>query len=111
MAITLAFKIWTGDFYAIRQKSTGYMIPEGEGRRGRGTTHQEPNPCIVCPPKLYHTEAAAKCSLTWWLKGKTSVSMCGSYEYGDLDEQWETQDMGRDPKDFHVVPIHMTNRP
>lgn len=108
MSITPIFKLWKGTFYAIRQKSTGYMLPITKGRGDRGITHQEPTACEFEPPKLYHTESAAKCALTWWLKGKTTITItAGDGWEVDYDEDWHTEDMGRDPKDFHVVAIHM----
>jgi hypothetical protein len=66
-------------FFIIRSKMSGWYLPPGSGRGGRGATHQKLiEPSSMFPPRLFHTERAAQISLTWWLKGATSVISSGS---------------------------------
>lgn len=82
-------------FYVIRDKKTGWYLPPGQGRNGRGTTHQDlVKPCETIPPRLFHTHQAAQLSLNWWLKGVTSVSYTSwssPFEGSEVDESWYTE--------------------
>ena len=77
------------EFYAIRHKTSGGLLPELYGLRA-GYTHTEPDTYSV--PRLFITESGAKRALTWWLKGVTSVSRGTDYE-GHYDETWGTHEM------------------
>lgn len=99
--------------YALRHVD-GRYLPPGRGRNGRGFTHQEPLPpeqMEIWPPRLFHTEGAAKIALTWWLRGVTSVTVTGGYsdwEDYDVDENWHTEPMPeRRREDWRVVPVTM----
>jgi hypothetical protein len=56
--------------YAIRQKSTGYYLPEPTGRAGRGGSHTEPVPESCNNVRLFSSSLSAKRALTSWLQGK-----------------------------------------
>lgn len=62
--------------YAIRQKSTGYYLPEPNGKAGRGGSHTEPVPEEHYTVRLFKTKLSAKRALTSWLQGK-HVSVIG----------------------------------
>jgi|TARA_R100001530_G_scaffold44082_1_gene33488 hypothetical protein len=55
--------------YAIRQKSTGFYLPQY--RRRRSPTHTEPSETE--PPRLFESVGPAKKALNWWLLGWTSL--------------------------------------
>lgn len=99
-------------FYVIKDLDTGDYMPPPLGRAGRGGTHQEllPAGCGL-PPRLYNTQAGARASLRWWLKGRTSVSLTGHNDpWGDsdVDESWHTEDVpGRRQRNMDVVPIEL----
>lgn len=77
--------------WAIRHKPTGNYLSEVGPRMGYTGTDPEPmGDGSAWTPRLFASEAAAKRSLTWWLKGITSVSRYGSSMYGDTDETWST---------------------
>jgi len=99
-------------FFIIRNKKTGQYLPPGMGSGARGTTHQDlVTPCETRPPKLYHTEAAAKSSLTWWLKGVTSVNrftIGSSWEGYETDESWGTEpDPSRIAEDMEIAQVDL----
>jgi len=99
-------------FYIIRSVETGWYLPPGSGSGGRGTTHQElAPPCETRQPKLFHTEAAARLSLSWWLKGVTSVhvSKTGSpWDGHEIDERWETEfKADRKPELMEIATVEL----
>ena len=74
--------------YSIKHTPTGNYIPYPGTRNGRGGTHMEPievSPAF--PPRMFHTEAAAKISLTYWLKGIFNVLVTQD-SFGEQDENW-----------------------
>lgn len=94
-------------FYAIKHVRRRLTLPDV----GRGATHAEP---VVIggpwPPRLFHTEAAAKQSLSWWLKGRTTVSRGRRGDWTGVDdyEDWHTEpDPSRREEDWTVVPVRM----
>lgn len=93
--MTETFKRW-----AIRQKSTGFYLPQSSRKR-HGYTHDEPvtlesNLC----PRLFARQQDAKTALTWWLKGETTVGWTTD------DEDWHTQPKAeRNAEDFEVVNL------
>lgn len=99
------------EFFIIRNKHTGWYLPPGNGRDGRGTTHQDLiEPCEAFPPKLFHTRAAAAASLRWWIQGRTSVSRVGysSFEDYDIDEHWHTEPCpDRKIEDMEVAKVEL----
>lgn len=96
--------------WAIRQKSTGYYLPESSRKR-QGYTGDEPvtMESHFCP-RLFAREQDAKTALTWWLKGVTSCTLhrhydgyFGGYEY---DEDWHTQKIEeRNADDMEIVKL------
>lgn len=61
--------------FAIRHKPSGGLLSLPIGRGGKGGTWTEPTPLDgPWPIRLFHTEHAAKISLTYWLNGRISVS-------------------------------------
>lgn len=86
--------------YAIRHRPTGGYLPEIVG--GRGYTITEPTVHRI--PRLFESSKAAKCALTWWLKGITQVTR--HYDGWEYDESWATLPReGRKAKDMVVVPM------
>lgn len=55
-------------FYAIRNKVTGFFLPQLNRRRG--FTHTEPAQMQCVPPRLFLTAPQAKLALDWWLLGR-----------------------------------------
>jgi len=99
-------------FFIIRDKTTGRYLPPGQGRNGRGTTHQDLiEPCEAFPPRLFHTRQAAQLSLNWWLKGVTSVSITNGYlslEDYDCDENWHTEPReDRKKENMEIVRVEL----
>ncbi len=68
-------------YYAIREKATGFFLPQSDRTVRAGHTHMEPRDPKICPPRLFTKEGPAKCALTWWLKGITDE------DFG-YDEDW-----------------------
>ena len=101
--------IVTPFYYAIRQRSTRMMLPNAQGRRGRGFTHVEPT--FDEPPRLFTTERGGITALGWWLKGVVSVSRTVHVsQYGfeeDYSETWHTEkpDTPREREDFDVITV------
>ncbi len=79
--------------WAIRHKPTGRYLPEVGPRQGY--TGSEPidmgSQSAYCP-RLFATASAAKCALTWWLKGITTATYYrNDWLSGiDDDEAWKT---------------------
>jgi hypothetical protein len=96
-------------YYAIRNRYTGQVLPD---MGGRGQTHSEPvDVGAPMPPRLFHTKVAAKRALSWWLKGRTTVS-AGRHQDGWGDERdyedWHTEPAPeRVPEHWHVVTVRM----
>lgn len=59
-----------GGLYAIKHLRSGGYLPQGNGNRRHGFTHDEPVTPDVRPPRLFTTKVAASNALTWWLRGK-----------------------------------------
>jgi len=75
-------------YFAIRQISTGYFMPNYGSRKGRGGwTNDEPQPLDI-PPRLFLKRHTAQAALREWLKGVTYrvFTRSGSWE-GDDDEK------------------------
>lgn len=96
------------DFWVIRRKSDGKWLPKAEGRRGRGGTHVEPV-AVPYPPRMFHTEAAAKVALTYWLQGRITVTYIkGDGWETDDDERWDTEpDPTRQRDDMEIVHVEI----
>lgn len=89
--------------YAIRQKSTGFFLPEIH----KGYTYSEPEDAQLAysVPRLFVTEGGAKRALAWWLKGVTSVYRGKDY-WGEYDETWNLKvEEHRKAEDMEVVPV------
>ena len=52
-------------FYLIRHRDTGEYLPVPPSRKGSTWLSLTK----VQPPRLFISERAANCALTWWLKG------------------------------------------
>ncbi len=93
------------NYYILQHKPTGRVLPHV----GRGFTHAELHDPAVWPPRLFTGIGAAKTALTWWLKGRTSVT----YTRGDgwevgADEHWHTEPVeDRRAEDMEVVLVHL----
>ena len=83
-------------FYAIRQISTGWFLPQT--RCGRGYTQTSPE--RDCIPRLHHSLAGARQALSWWLDGKWVSDGDGSpYRVRDQDQPF------RDDNDMEIVEV------
>lgn len=98
--------------YAIKHLPSGGFLPNPAGRGGRGGTHVEPVPANgPWPPRLFHTEHAAKVALTYWLQGRVTVSHNMDF-FGDSDETWHVEkDENRCREDMAVVRIRLIEEP
>lgn len=91
-------------YYAIQHKPSGWFLPVPVGRGGRGGTHVEPAPPETFPPRLFHTQHAAKVALTYWLRGAVTVSV--AYDPWDNGETWHVEPRpDRVAEDMAVVPL------
>ncbi|HEY7822945.1 MAG TPA: hypothetical protein VIG24_08940 [Acidimicrobiia bacterium] len=97
-----------GRFWIIAHRTNGTVLPAPMGRGGRGGTHVEPvSEDGPWSPRLFHSHAAAKVALHWWLSGKITVSTGQDY-WGEYDESWHTEPAPeRKKEDWHVVPVRI----
>ena len=92
------------EFYVIRHKPTGGLLPE-RGEVRAGYTHTEPQEYGV--PRLFMSAAGAKRALTWWLKGITSVLKSRDWD-GEYDETWSTTvEENRKEEDMEIVLVRL----
>jgi len=87
--------------FAIRHKPTGGFLPEV----GRSYTHSEPSTTRI--PRLFNSKGGAKCALTWWLMGATTVQVkYGSVYEDEICPSWDTVPKPhRIGPDMEVVPL------
>lgn len=91
------------NLYFIRQKSTGYYLPEPNGRAGRGGSHTEPNPDSSLA-RIFRSERSAKIALNAWLKGKyVADRWCSD---GHPGNDWEPNYY----EDIRIVPVPQRKR-
>lgn len=100
----------TQKFYGLLHVPSNQMMVELG--KGRGYTHIDfPLEKYLegVPPRLFLSEHGAKAARTWWLKGRTSVTMCRSsspWDEGDFYETWNTNHAPeRKLEDMKVVEI------
>lgn len=87
--------------FAIQHKPSGGYLPEV----GRGYTQSIP--CVGQIPRLFMSEGSAKCALTWWLKGWTTVTRTRDY-FDEYDEVWHTEPiLERKASDMAIVPLDL----
>lgn len=92
-------------FYAIRQISTGYYLPQSH-RRHRGYTNDEPTD--KQPPRLFNNIGGAKHALRWWLEGAHYRHLITS-NFGDELESIEVRKMpNRNKDDMQIVRVYIT---
>ena len=97
-------KLW-----AIKHKPSGAFLSAPLGRHGRGGSHVEPS--LTEPPRLFHTEHAAKIALTYWLKGKVTVTYYIDY-FGEVNERWHTEPVPhRKREEMAIVQIELREIP
>lgn len=101
------------EFYAIREKTTGYFLPQSNRTTSKGFTNSEPCDTSELPPRLFTKEAAAKCALTWWLRGVFKQAKGAEYDepggkaygYNKGPTKRPIPGTGRDPDLMEVVRI------
>jgi hypothetical protein len=97
--------------YVLKHKATGWVLPIGPGKSGRGFTHVEPVDPEENLPRLFKSPQAAMAALGWWLKGKTTVGwMSTSYETPDIldEEDWRTEPVpGRNKEEWQVYIVDL----
>ena len=98
--------------FAIRHKPTGWLMPRGNGRGGRGGTFQTPEP-ISERTRLFATEGGAKAALRWWLAGEAHVVYVNSDCFEEAaDEDWRTvRKPERVADDMEIVPMILSPGP
>lgn len=95
-------------YWMIRKKETKEFLPSNDNR---GFTKVEPT-TFPHSPRLFSRKQDAKTSLTWWLKGITSVSRNttrdpwnGDY---DCDESWHLEKIPeRKREDYEIIGIEL----
>lgn len=90
--------------FAIRQKSTGYWMPNYPGRAGG--TWMEPKAAAI--PRLFHRKQDAQNALDWWLRGEARWEKTSSGP--DFDEGWDLMSHkvpGRSADDMEIVAVHV----
>lgn len=91
------------EYWIIRHKPTGNIIPYAHGKMGRGGSHVEPCNPSFDRPRLFLEERTAKGFLTSWLKGKVTVSPSQDY-YGEYNEDWTiTKVESRKREDMEII--------
>lgn len=91
--------------FAIRQRSTGYFMPE-EG----AFTRTQTEPRSYCVPRLFTSAGAAKCALTWWLRGEHHMSWHRDPEWGhkEIDGLECEERPERKTEDMEVIPMELS---
>lgn len=98
----MAFMYW-----AVRQISTGYFLPE---IGGRGYTFTKPLPAHACVPRLHFHAGSARRAMHAYCKGPhVRVHATGSYHDGIEPEDYVdiNTKKARDKNDFEVVAVHL----
>ena len=99
-------RILPDTYWMIVQWTTALWLPSMEGR---GQTYVEP--CNHLPPRLFTSERAAKCALTWWLRGHSFNVGFRSYDsFGDMDDDvtlMTERVHGRSRETMIVLPAHI----
>lgn len=95
-------------FYIVKDLDTGDYI-HNQCERSRGFTNDElARANSGARPRLFTSQASAFAALRWWLAGRTSVMQVGSFEFGDCDESWHTEEVPeRKLKNMDVVPLEL----
>lgn len=99
--------------YAIKHVRSGKFLLTRAKKRARGFTHDEPeHPSGPRLPRLFHSERAARCALSAWLKGEWSVRFTASPSYfGDWneDEDWQIKPVAsRSKQEMEIVKMKLT---
>lgn len=95
------------NWYAIKQVSTGFFLPQFGKNQSRGGTWLEPTD--KAPPRLFKRKQDATAALNHWLKGKLTRSYrspCGPdwVDEGDYDDEYQPVPE-RKVEDMTVVEI------
>lgn len=95
--------------FAIKHLPTGHYLPAPRGRNGRGGSHVEPvEVTAATPPRLFHTESAAKIALTTWLQGRVTVTHFQDSYTGEYDESLHVEKVpSRRREEMAVVPVEL----
>lgn len=96
-------------YWVIRQKSTGYLLPQTPAGT-RGFTWQEPTSPEELPPRLYKTKKAASNNLNCWLKGHWVSE--NTMTHFDLDKDITNEHVihyvkERNAEDMEVIPVRL----
>lgn len=94
------------EYYAIKHKPTGFMLPAG-GKGLKGHTHQEPSE--IRPPRLFVSFVYAKRALSAYVDGKwydvsTGPDHNGEYDYTGPEPKKNTK---RNSEDFEIVNVEL----
>ena len=84
-------------FWIIKETPTNFYLPLNTPQ-----TWAKPTDPHTKPPRLFMTEKAAKCALTWWLKG----TMFTSSRYGKQTLQPYGQ-KNRQRNNMQVIPVNL----
>ena len=96
--------------YAIRQKSTGFFLPQ---LPHRGNTNSEPIQCDGTQKKrirFFHSERSAKMALAAWLNGVWHMQSSGPSSMWDDNEPSLviSKQEHRKSEDMEIVPYRLT---
>lgn len=93
-------------YYAVRQKSTGWFLPQILHKYGYTST--EPVPMATSLPRLHKSPDIAKRALLAWLKGHAHVKTTRSHEDPSLEPAGSicyVPVMGRKAEDMEIVEM------
>ena len=102
----------SGRYYAIRQRSTGWFMPEYGSRKGLGGyTNNKPAPPSIRPPRLFLRERDAAVALKHWLAGVTTRHFSRRNAFESFEDDVEYLDTkpvaGRDAADMEIVEVQI----
>lgn len=92
--------------FAIRQKSTGFFMPQFGKNQSKGGTWLEP--AANCVPRLFRRRQDAKGALGHWLKGRLERKFSFHPEtlYEDLSLEYRKVEE-RNPDDMEIVEVEV----
>lgn len=92
-------------YYAIREKSTGFFLPQKIKGSCRGYTFEVPK--AKCVPRLFMSRLGACAALRAWVQGEWYRKFSTSWE-GETDEGIEVKPvLNRRVEDMEVIEINL----
>uniref|UniRef100_A0AB74UMF5 Uncharacterized protein n=1 Tax=Caulobacter phage BL57 TaxID=3348355 RepID=A0AB74UMF5_9VIRU len=99
-------------FYGIRQKKTGWYLPQAKRWRERSMCLAHAEPAEKEPPQMWPTEAGAWKALRHYVKGRIVVAKDANNSLlasGPVLRTFKLarEDVGRRLEDYEVVPLRI----